>query len=156
MTILRSVILGLLALMLSAVVVPAAESIDPVLTDPAAEARAVEIGRSLRCLVCQNQSIEDSNAPLARDLRVIVRERVAAGDSDTQVRDFLVARYGDWLLLKPPFKAETLILWIAPIVFLLIGVVVVRRTMTRQRPAAAPLSAAEEAKIADLIDERRP
>jgi cytochrome c-type biogenesis protein CcmH len=132
----------------------AAESVEPPLTDPAAEARAKEIGRSLRCLVCQNQSIEDSNAPLAADLRRVVRDRVSAGDGDDQVRRFLVDRYGDWVLLKPPFNARTALLWLAPAVILLLGIAVVRRTVRRQ-PAgsAAPLSAAEEARVARLLDE---
>jgi cytochrome c-type biogenesis protein CcmH len=129
--------------------------VDPPLADPAAEARAHAIARSLRCLVCQNQSIEDSNAPLARDLRQIVRERVAAGDSDDEVRRYLVARYGDWVLLKPPFKAGTAVLWIGPFVLLLLagagGALYLRR-----RPAAgaaAPLSDEERARLAALLDD---
>ncbi len=91
------------------------------LADPQAEAEAREIMKGIRCLVCQNQSIEDSNADLARDLRQIVRERVAAGDGEKEVHDFLRARYGDWVLLKPPFRARTLPLWIGPFLILALG-----------------------------------
>jgi cytochrome c-type biogenesis protein CcmH len=131
----------------------AAESIDTPLADPAAEARAREISRTLRCLVCQNQSIEDSNAPLAQDLRQIVRERVQAGDDDDAVRRFLVARYGDWVLLKPPFKGATLLLWLGPLLILAAGaaaVALLYRRQRRQTAAPAPLSAEEAARLAAL------
>src|SRR5947209_11643351 len=85
---------------------------DEIMSDPAKEARARELSRELRCMVCQNQSIDDSEAPLARDLRLLVRERIAAGDSDSQVIDFLVARYGEFVLLKPRFERQTLLLWL--------------------------------------------
>src|SRR6201990_1887875 len=87
---------------------------DEVMSDPAREARARSLSRELRCMVCQNQSIDDSDAPLARDLRLLVRERIAAGDSDAQVIDFLVARYGEFVLLKPRFERQTLVLWLVP------------------------------------------
>src|SRR3954462_4927224 len=87
---------------------------DEIMSDPAREARARDLSRELRCMVCQNQSIDDSDAPLARDLRLLVRERIAAGDSDHQVMDFLVARYGQFVLLKPRFERETLLLWLLP------------------------------------------
>jgi cytochrome c-type biogenesis protein CcmH len=90
-----------------------------ILPDKALEARARDISHGLRCLVCQNQSIDDSDAPLAHDLRVLVRERLTAGDSDEQVRDFVVARYGEFVLLKPPFSAETLLLWFMPLIAML-------------------------------------
>src|ERR671936_1425209 len=95
---------------------PAAHAVlpDEVMSDPAKEARARELSRELRCMVCQNQSIDDSEAPLARDLRLLVRERIAAGDSDAQVLDFLVARYGEFVLLKPRFEPQTLLLWLVP------------------------------------------
>jgi cytochrome c-type biogenesis protein CcmH len=95
---------------------PAAYAVQPdeIMADPGKEARARELSRELRCMVCQNQSIDDSEAPLARDLRLLVRERIAAGDSDGQVVDFLVARYGEFVLLKPRFKAHTLLLWLLP------------------------------------------
>jgi len=87
---------------------------DEIMGDPAKEARARDLSRELRCMVCQNQSIDDSEAPLARDLRLLVRERIAAGDSDTQVMDFLVARYGEFVLLKPRVNQHTLLLWLVP------------------------------------------
>jgi len=87
---------------------------DEVMSDPAKEARARHLSQELRCMVCQNQSIDDSEAPLARDLRLLVRERIASGDSDTQVMDFLVARYGEFVLLKPRFERQTLLLWLVP------------------------------------------
>src|SRR3954463_11503940 len=87
---------------------------DEVLPDSALEARARTLSRELRCMVCQNQSIDDSDAPLARDLRLLVRERLTAGDSDAQVEDFLVARYGNFVLLKPPFEWHTALLWLTP------------------------------------------
>ena len=87
---------------------------DEIMGDPAKEARARDLSRELRCMVCQNQSIDDSEAPLARDLRLLVRERIAAGDSDNQVIDFLVARYGEFVLLKPRVNQHTLVLWLLP------------------------------------------
>ncbi|WP_343714161.1 cytochrome c-type biogenesis protein [Inquilinus sp.] len=124
------------------------------LADPALEARARELGQELRCLVCQNQSIDDSNADLARDLRTIVRERLKAGDSNAQVLDFVTARYGDYVLLRPPLRAGTLALWFGPVVLLVaaIAFLILRR---RRRPAdtPAPLSAEESRRLARLIDE---
>ena len=95
---------------------PAAYAVQPdeIMADPAKEARARDLSRELRCMVCQNQSIDDSEAPLARDLRLLVRERIAAGDSDSQVIDFLVARYGEFVLLKPRFNPHTVLLWLLP------------------------------------------
>jgi cytochrome c-type biogenesis protein CcmH len=95
---------------------PAAYAVQPdeIMSDPAKEARARDLSRELRCMVCQNQSIDDSEAPLARDLRLLVRERIAAGDSDAQVIDFLVARYGEFVLLKPRLEPHTLLLWLLP------------------------------------------
>src|SRR5437879_1343659 len=87
---------------------------DEIMTDPALEARARGLSKELRCMVCQNQSIDDSDAPLARDLRLLVRERLKGGDSDQQVMEFLVARYGDFVLLKPPFNWHTALLWLGP------------------------------------------
>ncbi|MFN4165569.1 MAG: cytochrome c-type biogenesis protein CcmH [Ferrovibrio sp.] len=135
----------------------AAQHLDDRLADPAQELRARELSRELRCLVCQNQSIEDSNAPLARDLRRIVRERVAAGDSDRAILDYLVARYGEWVLLKPRFNLQTLLLWLGPVLFLVIGGVVVFFLYRRQRavPASpvAPLDAEEQKRLAALLDD---
>lgn len=99
----------------------AQDIVDPPLEDPVLEARAIELHKRLRCLVCQNQSIHESNAELARDLRIIVRERLAAGDTDEQAVQFLVDRYGDWVLLNPPFKPATLLLWLGPLVILLVA-----------------------------------
>ena len=94
---------------------------DEIMADPAKEARARELSKELRCMVCQNQSIDDSEAPLARDLRLLVRERISAGDSDSQVIDFLVARYGEFVLLKPRLNEHTLVLWLTPPLALLLG-----------------------------------
>lgn len=96
-----------------------AQPLDETLPDPAQEQRAREISRELRCLVCQNQSIDDSNAPLARDLRILVRERIAAGDTDEEVKRFLVERYGAFVLLKPPVNTRTILLWLAPLMVFL-------------------------------------
>jgi cytochrome c-type biogenesis protein CcmH len=121
------------------------------LPDPALEARAQEIGRELRCMVCQNQSIEDSDADLARDLRRLVRERVAAGDDRAAVMRFVHERYGDFVLLRPPFNAVTALLWAMPVLALGGGVLVI---LTRRRRAAglepAPLSEAERRRLAEL------
>jgi cytochrome c-type biogenesis protein CcmH len=130
---------------------------DEILPDPQLEARARAISHELRCLVCQNQSIDDSEAPLAHDLRVLVRERLKAGDSDSQAVDFVVARYGEFVLLKPRFfEWHTAPLWLAPIGFLLIGGITVllaarRRSAATAKPEApAPLSKAEQARLAEL------
>ncbi|MBR0694958.1 cytochrome c-type biogenesis protein [Bradyrhizobium lablabi] len=113
---------GLLAAVLMTAAPPArAVQPDEIMADPAKEARARDLSRELRCMVCQNQSIDDSEAPLARDLRLLVRERIAAGDNDRQVIDFLVARYGEFVLLKPRFSPHTLLLWLIPPLALLGG-----------------------------------
>ncbi len=104
---------------------------DEILKDPELERRARALSLELRCLVCQNQSIDDSDAPLARDLRVLVRERLVAGDSDAQVREFIVARYGDFVLLRPPFDGRTLLLWLTPLFVLVLAVVLARRTFSQ-------------------------
>jgi cytochrome c-type biogenesis protein CcmH len=136
----------------------AARAVEPneMLKDPALEARARSISQEIRCLVCQNQSIDDSNADLARDLRVIVRERLKAGDSDPQVRDYLVARYGDFVLLDPPFKTKTLVLWAGPGLLLLLGAGVIAFAARRRRIAAVvppPLSDHERQRLAELTKE---
>src|SRR5258708_27275932 len=113
---------------------------DEVLSDPALEARARVLSKELRCMVCQNQSIDDSDAPLARDLRVLVRERLQAGDSDRQVIDFLVARYGEFVLLKPRFSSHTALLWLGPAGILLIGVFAVVLAARRYRRRAGTSS----------------
>jgi cytochrome c-type biogenesis protein CcmH len=129
---------------------------DEMMADPAKEARARELSRELRCMVCQNQSIDDSEAPLARDLRLLVRERIAAGDTDAQVIDFLVARYGEFVLLKPRFERQTLLLWLVPPGVLIGGGLALwlysRRRPNRDVAAAAPsLTADEEARLAALM-----
>jgi cytochrome c-type biogenesis protein CcmH len=126
---------------------------DEILPDAALEARARHISAGLRCLVCQNQSIDDSNAPLARDLRLLVRERLKAGDSDAQVTRFVEDRYGEFVLLRPPFEVRTLVLWIAPLLVLLAALAVAVRAFGRSRasPAAAALTNAEEEKLRALL-----
>src|SRR5438067_2142752 len=106
---------------------------DEVLKDPAEEARARALSTGLRCMVCQNQSIDDSDADLAHDIRVLLRERIAAGDSDKAVIDFLVARYGDFILLKPPVNAETVLLWAIPFATLALGGVAIVTASRRRR-----------------------
>ncbi|MBL8575486.1 MAG: cytochrome c-type biogenesis protein CcmH [Hyphomicrobiaceae bacterium] len=113
---------------------------DEMLADPAMEARARAISTELRCLVCQNESIDDSNAPLARDLRLLVRERLTAGDSDRQVLDYLVDKYGEFVLLRPVFSLRNALLWLGPFLVLAIGGLVIVSKI-RRRPAA-PAAAA--------------
>lgn len=129
---------------------------DEILKDPALEARARALSSELRCLVCQNQSIDDSDAPLAKDLRVLVRERIAAGESNEQVKSFLVQRYGEFVLLKPPLSAGTLILWFAPLLLLIAGVVGVARARRKAAPAASigALTEAEQAALAARLKDR--
>ena len=129
-------------------------SADEQLSDPAQEKRAIAIAGELRCLVCQNQSILDSNADLARDLRVLVRERIAEGDSNDEVLQYVVDRYGDWVLLDPPFKGYTYALWFGPLVLLVlagIGVMVFFRANRRASAPAAPLTADEQARLDRLL-----
>lgn len=129
---------------------------DEILPDAKMEARARAISADLRCLVCQNQSIDDSNAPLARDLRLLVRERLRAGDSDAEVHSYVVDRYGDFVLLKPPFRLSTLLLWLAPLLGLAAAAFAVRRMFAAA--ASGPgsttsqrLSQEEEASLAALL-----
>jgi len=133
---------------------------DEIMPDPAQEARARALSREIRCMVCQNQSIDDSDASLARDLRLLVRERIAKGDSDREVRDFLVARYGEFVLLKPPFELHTLLLWLLPpLVLIGGGLALWRRGRERARVALAsgdrppPLTPEEEARLETLLAE---
>jgi cytochrome c-type biogenesis protein CcmH len=127
------------------------------LDDPALEARAREISRELRCQVCQNQSIDDSNAPLAADLRRLVRERLKSGDTDAQVVSYLTERYGDYVLLRPPMRGDTLLLWFGPALALAIAIagIVLYARRRRAAPAAAPLGAEEERRLAALLNDRR-
>jgi cytochrome c-type biogenesis protein CcmH len=124
---------------------------DEQLKDPKLEARAREVSRELRCVVCQNQSIDDSEAPLAHDLRVVLRERIAAGDSDDQAKAYLVKRYGSFVLLKPPFEPETWALWLGPLVVLAIGGVGVVMYWREHSKGAEALSPADEAELAALM-----
>lgn len=128
---------------------------DELLEDPELEARARALGRELRCVVCQNQSIDDSNADLAQDFRRIVRERVMAGETDAEIRRYMVDRYGEFVLLKPPITAGTIILWAGPFAVLLLGAGIAFTTMRRRRDAAEPddLSPEERQRLARLLDQ---
>ncbi len=129
---------------------------DEVLDDPVLEARAREISKGLRCLVCQNQSIDESGASLAKDLRILVRERLVAGDSNEQVIDYVVSRYGDFVLLKPRFKSYTLALWLGPVLIVGLGLLAViiffRRRTSAAAAAPAPLSKAEKKRLKALMN----
>ena len=146
-------------LLMTAFAAPSARAVQPdeIMSDPAKEVRARDLSRELRCMVCQNQSIDDSDAPLARDLRLLVRERIAAGDSDTQVIDFLVARYGEFVLLKPRLKPQTLLLWLLPPLALVGGGFALwihsrrRSRSVASDPALLKLTADEEARLERLI-----
>ncbi len=132
---------------------------DEVLADPLLETRARALSRNIRCLVCQNQSIDNSNADLARDLRVLVRERLTAGDSDQQILDFLIARYGDFIMLKPPFRGATFLLWFGPaIVFgaavIGLGIYFRRRRNTPLVGSGPSLNSEERDRLARLLDDR--
>ena len=130
---------------------------DEVLPDATLETRARVLSKELRCMVCQNQSIDDSDAPLARDLRVLVRERLQAGDSDPQVIDFLVSRYGEFVLLKPRFSPHTALLWLGPAAILLIGALALFLAFRRRAGSAAAgaespkLTAAEAARLSEIL-----
>lgn len=150
--------LRLLVLTISLVFVSPLLAVEPdeVLEDPALENRARELSTEIRCMVCQNQSIDDSDAPLAKDLRVLVRERLTEGDTNEEVLTFLVARYGEFVLLKPRFTASNAILWIAPIGVLLLGggiaVYSFRRRKSQNVPEA-PLSDAEHAALKKILSD---
>ena len=129
---------------------------DEILSDPALETRARNLSAQMRCLVCQNQSIDDSDAPLARDLRLLIRDRLTRGDSDGEVIDYLVGRYGEFVLLKPRFAAHTLLLWLGPFAILLAGMFIIMR-QRRQKTAAPqeqPLSREEAAKLDEILKPR--
>ena len=145
---------ALLALALLAPFAAQAVQPDEMLRDPQMEQRARDISGGVRCMVCQNENIDDSNAPLARDLRLLVRERLQKGDSDDQVRDYLVARYGDFVLLKPPLRGTTLILWITPVLVLLVAAgAIFARSRGQKAVPVAGLSDAERAALARLAAE---
>jgi cytochrome c-type biogenesis protein CcmH len=147
--------LGLIILLAGLVGSALAVTPDEIMKDPALEARARHLSQELRCMVCQNQSIDDSDAPLAHDLRVLVRERLAKGESDQQVLDYLVARYGDFVLLKPPLQFDTLLLWGLPPVALLAGLAALiimarrRQKVSLKVPALTPI---EQQKLATLVE----
>ena len=148
-----SLILSLAMALLAACPAHAVEP-DEVLQDPAFEARARTISEGLRCLVCQNQSIDDSEAPLAKDLRLLVRERLKAGDSNEQIVDFIVARYGEFVLLKPRFETHTLVLWLATPAVFLVALLIIALAYRRRKAEAAnppPLSVAERRKLNRLL-----
>jgi cytochrome c-type biogenesis protein CcmH len=138
-----------------------AQAVQPneMLKDPALEARARALSRNIRCLVCQNESIDDSHADLAHDLRVLIRERLTAGDTDQQVLDYLVSRYGDFVLLRPPLKSTTWLLWFGPGAILVIAAVGIGIWYRRRNAAGgsndtpARLTAEERARLAELLDE---
>ena len=152
--------LARLALLAALLAASAAHAVTPdeMLKDPALEARARTLSSELRCMVCQNQSIDDSEAPLARDLRILVRERLTKGDNDKQVIDYLVARYGEFVLLKPRFELHTLLLWGVPPVVLLVGAIALvaaarRKKLVTAGPEAA-LSGDEQRRISALMNPR--
>jgi len=156
----RKLIAISLALLMTALAASSARAVQPdeIMSDPVKESRARDLSRELRCMVCQNQSIDDSEAPLARDLRLLVRERIAAGDSDAQVIDFLVARYGEFVLLKPRLERRTLLLWLLPPLALAGGGLALWVHSRRRAKSAAAedlssskLTAEEEARLERLI-----
>jgi cytochrome c-type biogenesis protein CcmH len=134
---------------------PLAHAVQPdeVMRDPALESRARALSGELRCMVCQNQSIDDSDAPLARDIRLLIRERIAKGESNDAVRAFLVSRYGDFILLKPPLEWSTLLLWGGAPLALVAGALALWSGARRRAPAPAPLTPAEEARLAAIAHE---
>jgi len=146
---------------LLAILLTPAHAVEPgeMLKDPALEARARQLSQELRCVVCQNQSIDDSSAPLAHDLRVIVRERLKAGDTDSQVLAFVEARYGAFVLLRPRFKLQTLLLWLTPLLLLAAAGAVLYRARSRPAgpaPESSPLSADEQKRLDELLAADRP
>ena len=152
--------LATIALLLAAITSGSSLAVQPdeMLKDPSLEARARELSRELRCMVCQNQSIDDSEAPLARDLRLLVRDRLTKGDTDQQVLDFLVARYGEFVLLKPPLESRTIILWMLPPLALLAGAIGLffagrRRRLGQLEPVT--LSNEEQGRLSTLVDKPR-
>jgi cytochrome c-type biogenesis protein CcmH len=155
----RRAFYGILLVLVAFTTFARAVTPDEVLPDPKLEMRARAISQVLRCVVCQNQAIDDSNAPLAHDLRVLVRERLTSGDTDEQALDFIVARYGNFVLLNPPMQFNTLALWLGPALFVLIATIgfgqyVRRRSADRITQASASLTASEQKRIDELLGER--
>jgi cytochrome c-type biogenesis protein CcmH len=153
----RTLLAALLGLMLFWPMAGSAVEPDEILPDARLEERARDISRHLRCLVCQNESIDDSHAPLARDLRVLVRERLKAGDSDQQIYDFLKQRYGDFVLLRPPLRAGTWLLWFGPALLLIAGAAASAIWLRRRQRVAplAPLDEQERRELAALLRKER-
>ena len=148
---------ALIGLLISLAMPGVASAVQPdeMLKDPVLESRARDLSRELRCMVCQNQSIDDSEAPLARDLRLLVRERLTKGDSDQQVLSFLVSRYGEFVLLRPPLEWHTLLLWGVPPVALFVGIIalfIMSRRRLRESAETDPLSSDEERRLSTLVD----
>ena len=148
----------LILLVMLALLAPAARALavqpDEMLPDPALETRARVLSKELRCMVCQNQSIDDSDAPLARDLRILVREHLRAGETDQQVLDFLIARYGEFVLLRPRFSPHTVLLWLTPLGVLVIGALGIAMSARRQRNSEGNLTASEEARLAEILQRK--
>jgi len=148
----------LILLVMLALLAPAARALavqpDEMLPDPALETRARALSKELRCMVCQNQSIDDSDAPLARDLRILVREHLRAGETDQQVLDFLIARYGEFVLLRPRFSPHTVLLWLTPLGVLVIGALGIAMSARRQRNSEGNLTASEEARLAEILQRK--
>jgi len=144
-------LLALLLLAIATAVAPAKEAA-PAAQDPVLEKRVMALAEELRCLVCQNQTLADSNAPLAEDLRNQIRERMREGNSDAQVVDYLVARYGDFVLYRPPLKATTVLLWFGPLLLLAAGfAVLLRRLLLRRSMEVAEMTAADRKRAAELL-----
>lgn len=129
---------------------------DEILPDPVLESRARSLSAGFRCLVCQNQSIDDSDAPLARDLRLLIRERLNAGDTDREIKSYVVSRYGDFVLLKPPFKAQTLVLWVSPFLLLLAGTLIIFFRRRRTPASDRPLTESESRRLRELTENPSP
>jgi cytochrome c-type biogenesis protein CcmH len=148
----------LILLVTLALLAPAARALavqpDEMLPDPALETRARGLSKELRCMVCQNQSIDDSDAPLARDLRLLVREHLRAGETDQQVLDFLIARYGEFVLLRPRFAPHTALLWLTPLGVLVIGALGIAMSARRQRSSEGNLTADEEGRLAEILQRK--
>lgn len=151
----RAMLIALLCVILAA----PARAVEPgeMLADPALEARAQKISRELRCVVCQNESIDASNAPLAQDMRLLVRERLLAGDTDAEAKAYLVARYGNFVLLRPPVQTNTLLLWGGPFLVLALGAWwIAARARARASETTPPLSEEERAALARKLGEPKP
>lgn len=151
----------LIVSIVSAVSLPAlAVEPDEVLADPVLEARARDLGQNLRCLVCQNQSIDDSNAPLARDLRVLLRERLKAGDTNAAAIGYIAERYGNFVLLKPPVQVDTLVLWFGPATILILALIafwmLLRKPAVESAGAPAPLTATERKDLQTILSKGSP